>query len=254
MNIFENIPKAERIELAKARIERVLDHLLYVIELHANNEFVVYSKTLSTQIPRSYAANAFLVFRRSMYQIEVVRLCALWDRAQLPRQNIPTVIELVDDEEIIETLGDENLRYWDGGDMRIPNPSNDPKIAELERQVVRDADPKFGEQQAAKAKAELRHSIAVSRDISGSGLLASVMNARDKHLAHSLIATYREKGGPVAPMKMGDETALLESSISIVEKLYRVITGKGFLIDEAKETDQRNAEALWNGCKFDVLR
>ena len=55
-------------------------------------------------------------------------------------------------------------------------------------------------------------------------------------------------------MKMGDETALLEASISVVEKLYRVITGRGFMMDEARETDQRNAEALWNGCKLDVLR
>ena len=254
ISMFENTPKAERIELAKARIQRVLDHLLYVIELHANNEFVVYSNTLSSQIPRSYAANAFLVFQRSMYQIEVVRLCALWDRAELARENIPTVIELIDDSEIIEKVGDENLRYWEGGDMRIMNPSADPKMAELERQATVAADQKFGEQQAAKAKAELRHAIAISRDIKSSAMLASVMNTRDKHLAHSLIFTRREMDGPVAPMKIGQETALLKASVSIVEKLYRVITGKGFMIDDAQEIDHRNAEALWKGCKFDVLR
>lgn len=223
--MFENRPKVERIDLAKARIARVLDHLLYVIELHANNEFVVYSNTLSSQVPRSYAANAFLVFQRSMYQIEVVRLCALWDRAELPRENILTVIELIDDDEIIEARGDENLRYWDGGDMRIINPSDDPKFAELERQFTKMADRSFGQQQAARAKAKLRKAIIDSRDIGGSALLASVMNVRDKHLAHSLTTTNREKDGPVVPMKMGDETALLEASISIVEKLYRVITG-----------------------------
>jgi hypothetical protein len=138
--------------------------------------------------------------------------------------------------------------------MRIMNPSDDPKQEELERQAMVDADRQFGKQQAAKAKAELRHAIAVSREMKGSGLLASVMNARDKHLAHSLSFTRRELKGPVASMKMGDETALLEASISIVEKLYRVITGKGFLLDEAREIDQRNAADLWNGCKFDVLR
>jgi hypothetical protein len=194
------------------------------------------------------------VFQRSMYQIEVVRLCALWDRAELQRENIPTVIELIDDDEIIEMLGDENLRHWEGSDTRIIDPSDEPKIAELERQAVRDADRQFGEQQAAKAKAELRHSIAVSRYIRGSGLLASVMNARDKHLAHSLIYTHRELHGPVQPMKVGDETALLKASVRIVERLYCWIIGKGFMIDNSQEIDQRNAEALWNGCKFDVLR
>jgi hypothetical protein len=254
--MFENIAKADRIDLAKARIERVLDHLLYVVELHANNEFVVYSKTLSSQIPRSYAANAFLVFQRSMYQIEVVRLCALWDKAEVEKENILIVVELIDDEEIIETLGDVNLReHSDGSNVGILDISDDPEIAEVQHQSVVEYERWFGREQAAKAKADLRKAIADSREIAASAQLASVMNARDKHLAHSLISTYREKkDGPVAPMKMGDEKALLEASIAIVEKLYRVITGRGFMIDEARETDQRNAAALWNGCKFDVLR
>jgi hypothetical protein len=31
-------------------MERVLDHFLYVLELHANNYFVIYTDTLSRQI------------------------------------------------------------------------------------------------------------------------------------------------------------------------------------------------------------
>jgi hypothetical protein len=80
------------------------------------------------------------------------------------------------------------------------------------------------------------------------------MNVRDKHLAHSLTATRREQHAPVQPMKVGDETALLNASIPIVEKLYCWITGKGFMIENSQDIDQRNAAALWNGCKFDVLR
>lgn len=253
--MIAGLTKPERIELAKARIARVLDHLLYVVELHANNEFVIYSKTLSSQIPQSHAANAFLVFQRSMYQIEVVRLCALWDNAELEKENIPIVIELVDDDEIIETLGNENLREGaDGSNVRTPNPSDDPEIRELARQSIAQYERKFGRRQAAKAKADLRSAIADSRKIIGSGRLRSVMNARDKHLAHSLVTTRREKDGPVDPMKRGDETALFDASVAIVEKLYRVITGAGFMMDEAREIDQRNAEALWKGCKFKVLR
>src|SRR5436190_16901873 len=255
MGIFEDTSKAERIELAKARIERVLDHLLYVIELHANNEFVVYSNALSSQIPRSFAANAFLVFQRSMYQVEVVRPCALWDRAELPRENIPTVMELIDDDEIIETLGDDNLRHWPGGNMSTVTPSDDPEIAEVERQSLVEGERQFGRQQAANAKADLRKAIADGREIIGSARLTSVMNMRNKHLAHSLTVTVEEKRhGPVQPMKVGDETTLLNASIPIVERLYRCITGKGFMMDNSQEIDHRNAAALWNGCKFDVLR
>src|SRR5262249_7170104 len=126
--MFERLPKAERIELAKAKMRRVIDHFLYVVELHANNSFVVYSGALASQIPESYAANAFVVFQRSMHQIEIVRLCAIWDSADPDKENIPTVVELIDDDEIIETLANENLRYWDDGHMSIINPSSDPKI------------------------------------------------------------------------------------------------------------------------------
>lgn len=69
---------AERLALAKAKTERVVDHLLYILELHENNEIIVYSHTLRSQIPTSYAANAFIVFRHGLHQFEIVRLCALW--------------------------------------------------------------------------------------------------------------------------------------------------------------------------------
>ena len=64
----------------------------------------------------------------------------------------------------------------------------------------------------------------------------------------------REKRAPVQQMKFGDETDLLNDSIPIIEKLYCWVTGKGFSIRDSQDIDQKNAEALWNGCKFDVPR
>src|SRR6266702_4705248 len=97
---IQRLPRPERIRLAKAKMTKVLDHLLYVVELHANNSFVVFSPILASQIPYSYAANAFKVFQRSMYQIEIVRLCALWDGVDVEKENIPTVANLIDDDKI----------------------------------------------------------------------------------------------------------------------------------------------------------
>ncbi|MCC8956178.1 hypothetical protein H8B02_22935 [Bradyrhizobium sp. Pear77] len=253
--MFEKLPKARRIELAKAKMERVLDHFLYVVELHANNSFVVYSDTLASQIPESFAANAFLIFQRSMHQIEIVRVCALWDGADPDKENIPTVVELIDDDEIIEQLADENRRHWSDveGNVFI-DPSDDPETVEMVRQAVRRSNKEFGDEQAARAKSQLIQAIADTRTILKSPRWASVMNVRDKHLAHSLETTRREKRGPIQPMKYGDETELLEASIPIVEHLYCWVNGKSFSINNSQEIDQKNAEALWNGCKFNVLR
>ena len=75
---------------------------------------MVYSPILSSQIPPSFAANAFNVFQRGMHQFEIVRLCALWDGADAAKENIPTVVELIDDSAIIDILADETRQHWAG--------------------------------------------------------------------------------------------------------------------------------------------
>jgi hypothetical protein len=252
--MFERLTVTQRIDLAKAKMAKVLDHFLYVIELHANNSFVVYSPTLVSQIPQSFAANAFNVFQRSMHQIEIVRLCAIWDTADPDKENIPTVVELIDSERIIESLAAETRSHWTGNGGLLLNPSDDPGLAAIEREAVRHSNAQFGDEQAVRATAELKDAIKESRAILRSTQLASAMNLRDKHLAHSLTTTRREKRAPVPPMKFGDETNLLNASIPIVERLYCWVNGKGFTISDSQEIDQKNAEALWNGCKFSVLR
>jgi AbiU2 len=252
---IERLPRPERIRLAKAKMTKVLDHFLYVVELHANNSFVVFSPVLASQIPRSYAANAFNVFQRSMYQIEIVRLCAIWDGIDLDKENIPTVVKLIDDDEIIEMLAEETRSHWvDRAGGGLINPSNDPAISAIEQEITKAADLQFADEQASEARTELRRAIADTRAVRGSTRLASIMNIRDKHLAHSLETTRREKDGPIQPMKNGDETELLNASIPIVERLYCWVNGTSFSIDNSQEIDQRNAEALWTGCKFVDLR
>jgi hypothetical protein len=253
--MFEKLSKAERIELAKAKMERILEYFLYVVELHANNSFVVYSGTLASQIPESFAANAFIVFQRSMHQIEIVRLCALWDSPDPEKENIPTVVELIDDDEIVDMLADENRPHWNDVEGNIfINPSDDPETIEAVRQAAKQSNREFGDEQAAKAKAQLKQAIADARALRSSGRLASVMNVRDKHLAHSLTTTRREKRGPIQSMKYGDETELLNASFPIIEYLYCWVNGKSFSIANSQAIDQENAAALWNGCTFSVLR
>src|SRR5262249_27504083 len=104
---------------AKKKTDRVVDHLLYLLELHENNSIILYSPTLSSQIPVSYAANAFNAFRRGLHQFELVRLCALWDSADPYKENIPTIIELIDQPDVIEALAQETLSGWSGAGGHI---------------------------------------------------------------------------------------------------------------------------------------
>jgi hypothetical protein len=251
--MFENLDGAKRIELAKAKMEKVLDHFLYLLELNANNAYVVYSPILSSQIPPSYAANAFNVFQRSMHQFEIVRLCALWDSPGAEKENIPTVIELIDDSAIIDKLAEETRQHRANDHISLLNASDDSKLNAAEREAVRSAEQQFADEQASKAISELKHTIVQARSILRSSRLASVMNIRDKHLAHALERTHREKRGLVSPMKYGDERALLDQSMPIVEGLFCWVNGKSFSIENSREIDDENATALWQGCKFENL-
>jgi len=121
-------------------------------------------------------------------------------------------------------------------------------------QAFKKANTQFAVQQALRAKTELKAAISDARVILDSAQLESLMNLRHKHLAHSLTATRREKDGPVPPMKVGDETDLMNLSIPIVERLYCWVNGTSFSIAESQRIDKEYAEALWNGCKFNVLR
>jgi hypothetical protein len=52
-------------------------------------------------------------------------------------------------------------------------------------------------------------------------------------------------------MKYGDETAVLERSVSIIEQLYCWVNGTSFSIEDSRRIDEENARSLWQACKFD---
>jgi hypothetical protein len=225
--MFKKMSVPERVRIAKEKTERVVDHLHYLLELHENNAIVLYTPTLSQQIPTSFAANAFNVFQQGMHQFEIVRLCALWDRAEPDKENIPTIIELINHPDVIETLAQETASQWPG--------------------------EQFGQDEAQRTRDELRKAIADGRAIIASARYASIMNLRNKHLAHSLYETRKEKEvGPLPPMKYGDEREMLEDTLPIVEALYLWVNVKDLSFQDSREIDRKNAQALWETCRFNI--
>jgi hypothetical protein len=225
------------------------------MELHENNAIVLYSPTLSRQIPTSFAANAFNVFQQALHQFEIVRLCALWDGAGREKENIPTVIELIDHPDVIEALAQETASHWQGIGGCILNPSDDPELQVLEVEAFQRSNEQFGQKQAQKARDGLRKAIADSREILASPKHASIMNLRHKYLAHSLSKTRREeKVGPLPRVKYGDERDMLDATLPIVEALYCWVNGTSLSLQKSREIDRKNAKALWEACTFAIAR
>ena len=252
--MFEKLATAERVQVAKQKTERLVDHMLDLLALHESNAIVVYSDTLALQIPRSYAAHAFHLFRECMFRFEIVRLCALWDRPypDLSREGIPTIIALIDNAEVIAALVDESHASWTGVSPVDPSEVEETDVAV--RELLGRLANERAIEEAVKARDGLTNSITQARKIESSTILRSARNLRDKHLAHSLSETSQEKEGAVLPMKYGDERKLLLDSIPLVQALHLWVNGKGFNFDHSREIARRNAEELWKNCTFNIPR
>ena len=219
----ENLSPAERIVRAKAKMKRVVEHFLYLVQLHENNVCIVYSPGLSSQIPKSFAANAFNVFQRGCHEVEIMRLCALWDSPGEDKENILTVVDHIDSPCVLDMLSEDMRQFWRNSDLGCRD--------------------------------ELGKAINSAKEIRDSSKLGGIMNLRHKHLAHSLAQTRGEKRGTVfQPIEPGDETKLLEDSIPIVEALFTWVNGVSLSIAECREFRRKNAHALWTGCTFTNLR
>jgi AbiU2 len=248
--MFEQMMTADRVRAAKEKTQRVVDHLLHLLALHENNAIVVYSPTLASQIPRSYAANAFNMFQESLHRFEIVRLCALWDLPSPDRESIPTIVRLVNDSRVIDALVEETRSSWSS---KVPaNPSEDPELDAAVRDRLGQLNELRAKEKTAEARVGISRSIERGQEIEGSVCLAGVKNLRDRHLAHSLSASSHDKTRPVPPMQYGDERKLLLESIPLVEDLHLWVNCTGFSFDKSREIARRNAEALWNHCKLDI--
>jgi len=249
--MFETWSAQKRIDEARIITKRLVDHIHYILDLHENNAIAIYSDTLTKQINRADAAAAFNVFQSAMHQFEIVRLCALWDRAKPNRESIMTVVELIDADTVIHSLSDETRAAYVNQSAAIDHQDQETEetrklISEAFKQINAD----FGDQQASRATSDLRNAIKATREFESSGLMASLRNYRDKHLAHSLRTTHLEKAGPVTPLKYGNETTVLEKSLPIIEALYCWVNGTSISLTASQESDRNNAQALWQACQF----
>ena len=247
---ISDMPISERVQLAEEKTRRIVKELKWLIDLHENNALVSYSPLLSNQIPRSFAAKAFNVMQESMLYFEIVRLCTLWDRYGVERFSIPTVVELADDQEFQQAIHDRTKGHPIEGRVLNPDPAFQTEIEE----TLRDHNRQSAQWEADKSVQQLKCTIKAARSTSKSKRLTAVRNLRDKHLAHLLERTQAEKAGPVVPMKHGDAKDLLEETIEIVEGLHLGIVGSEHDSKKSREIASKSARALWEGCKFEVLR
>jgi hypothetical protein len=193
-----------------------------------------------------------------MYFFEIVRLCALWDgpdrdKENVPTINVPTIIELIDDADVLPMLTGETQAHWPNATPpRLYHTSSVRATQKAEQEAVQWHREKWADEQAAETAGRLDNAIAQAKSVIASPRLRSVLNIRHKHLAPSLTETREERKGFVHPMKYGDERWLFEETLNIVRDLHVGINGAAFNWEGARRIARRNAEALWKFCTFTV--
>lgn len=248
----DRLSDEQRVERAKDLTNKLVDHARGLIAMAENNAVVLYSDTLSSQIPRSFAANAFNEMQRSMHFYYLVRLSAIWDKPSSDRESIPSVLALIDKAAVLEHFADDTFDYHAStAEPRDLNPSSDPE----ERRIRSEYWVRHCRERAEVERLKVKRWTAFVRRIVPRVEQTCISNSlrpfRDGYIAHNLEASVVNKGNPIK-LRYGDETKLLKLTVRIVDRLHLALNGAGFAWDMAQEQASRNANELWSSCRFEL--
>jgi hypothetical protein len=224
----------ERVKRAESKTNILIDRISNIINLNEQNKIIVHSDILSKQIPISYAANSFNLFQKSIQLYEIIRLCALWDCAAEDRVSIPTIVALIDDDDVMSILRQNTASNW------------------TKNELINHT--QFGAEQAEKASRGLKRTIKYAKIVTKSNKFELIKDFRDIHIAHNLSLSNKENAGidTKNPTIASVET-LYGITLKLSNYLHIGINNAGYTFDASKEMYRSHAELLWTGCTFKVL-
>lgn len=247
----ESLADEQRINLARERADRLIDHVRDLASLHEANKIIVYSKTLSSQIPRSRAASAFNQMQRSMLMFELVRLCAMWDACRDDRESAPTITALINKPEIIEKIiDDQRAKFANEPFPHDCTPTTNPEVQKMKNGWWEQERSERAEFETGRTRAQLTEAIERVAAMRVSPVLRAMRDFRDQNLAHNL-----DPNRPSAPdrrPRYGEERALLRETVKVADLLHRALNDTTFMWLDARRQARRQARALWNRCTFDI--
>lgn len=248
----DKLTDEQRVERAKVVTDKLVDHARGLVAMAENNAVVLYSDVLSSQIPRSFAAHAFNEMQRSMHFYFLVRLSAIWDKPSSDRESIPSVLALIEKQEVRNRFVEDTYRYH----STMEEPTSVPPVTDPEeRRMLADHWARYRVQRAEEESKKVRRWIAfvmrVVPRIEQSFVADSLRPFRDSYIAHNLEASVVNKGNPIK-IRYGDEAKLLRRTICIVDRLHLALNGTAFDWDMARKQASRNVSELWSSCRFDI--
>jgi len=129
-----------------------------------------------------------------------------------------------------------------------------PQIKTKENLKAFAHEEEFHQHKALKHNHDLERALELVRKTCGSHEYGQLMNWRDKHIAHNLEKTRREKTSAIDidPPKIRTLHTFLRRGQCVVNVFHLSLNQTGFDWNGAREMADRNAKTLWSGCSFNI--
>lgn len=242
----------ERSLLAKEKIKSVAEQVHELISIHENNRILLYTDTVCSRIPISYAANTYNQLTECLFRYQVVRLCALWDDSRgKDRASIPVVTSLIRDKQVWKLVADEKYRWWTKNRPRNLNPATSIEIDQQIISLNERHQEKMGRRDADEAEKNFESCIEKADRIERSDLHTSLRRLRDTRIAHSLI-TNASAACSIPTAMYGQEEELLNETVQLAGNLLLLLTGTNHGWDEVTSFASRCASELWDNFEFNL--
>lgn len=238
-----------RLSEADRKVNELWTYVSNLVKMHESNEYLLYRPEVVSQIPPSYAAHAFNILQHSVLLAELVKLCALWDDPDLDTNSIPTIVKLVDHQDVKDLL---RLKYRNSARDHMRSLSQAmPSISifqlrghwrdEIKREMDR-FDEFWGK------------GVDDARKIIGSAQLSSIKNFRNHEIAHNLekVIAINKTGKGARRVRYGDEKYVLTKSVDSAFNLNILIRQAHFDYSIVEKTAKRSAADLWLNCKLTI--
>jgi hypothetical protein len=242
----------QRAELAKIKIRKVADQIDGLLHLHESNRILIYTDTVTSKIPRSFAASTYNLVSDCLFRYQLVRLCALWDDpSRKDRASLPVVAELIRHKNVRRILACEKYNWHLSKSVRILNPAADVEVFTLQLSMQEKLRRESGRRDAKKTIRSVLQCIKDCDEVRKSRELEALKNFRNDYVAHCL--HYEQAIVDRRPQaEFGQEEKLLEKTLEIVHQLALDVTGTHYSWDEYRSIHNRCSSELWGNISFNI--
>lgn len=242
----------ERLSICQKRIASISNRLRNAIHLNEMCEIVIFSDTLSKQIPTSYAGHSFSLFQRTLIQQQSLMLCTLWDHASDDRMSFPAIKSLIDDE-VVSLAYRRSYDHWYSSAQISFGPGYEKLSAEeLEKEEIWHKNDV-----AIKASEYVKPCIqkVLNRidQFLSCKLIKNTRDLRNIHLAHHLDINSMKTKKEIDPnIKFYYPKKLLFLSLWCCHNLSLGLSGHNQNFADSFDIARIYNQDLWCNCTFDI--